>query len=352
MKNAIRNTRYAIHAMQSSAQNNIAESNLVIPFYETVRFELDRVKQLINEQLFFSSRGRRNPNLDKLLESLRNRSGKMIRPGLVLLTGKYYNNITEKHISTAACIEMVHHATLLHDDVIDDGLKRRGKPTINSLWGNESAVLLGDFLLSHVFKLSSELDPKVIKVVADSSVRLCEGELRQIVQKDNWQISESEYISVITEKSAALFSNSCYLGAVLAQDDENQAKLFSDFGLNAGIAFQITDDLLDIVGDEKRTGKTVGKDADKHKPTLAVIHLLNSVNESAREELIETYLNDDNEKKEEFIEKLKNTGSLEYASKQAQKYVLKAIQALDLLPQNQTKHTLIETAKFMANRTS
>ena len=278
----------------------------------------------------------------------------MIRPGLVLLSGKYYNCINESHINVAACIEMVHHATLLHDDVIDDGLQRRGKPTINSLWGNESAVLLGDFLLSHVFKLSSKLEPKVIKVVAESAVRLCEGELRQIVQKDNWQISEPEYISIITEKSAALFSNSCYLGALLAQADEEQAKLFSDYGLNAGIAFQITDDLLDIVGDEKRTGKTIGCDADKHKPTLAVIHLLNSVENPKREELISNYLDgdDDKDKRQTFIKMLKDSGSLEYASKQAQKYVSNAIQELESLPPNQTKITLIETARFMADRTS
>ncbi len=324
----------------------------VIPFHEPVKAELDRVKQLINEQLSVSSGNQNNPDMNKLLESLRNRSGKMIRPGLILLVGKYYNCITEKHINTAACIEMVHHATLLHDDVIDDGLQRRGKPTINNLWGNEAAVLLGDFLLSHVFKLSSELGEKVIKNVADSAVRLCEGELRQILQKDNWQMSEPEYISVITEKSAALFSNSCYLGAILAEADEEQAKQFSDYGLNAGIAFQITDDLLDIVGDEKRTGKTIGCDADKHKPTLAVIHLLNSVKKAERENLIKTYLDSGNDKREEFIEKLKTSGSLDYASKQAQKYVSKAIQSLNSLPQNQTKTTLIETAKFMANRIS
>ena len=278
----------------------------------------------------------------------------MIRPALVLLTGKYFDSVTEKHINVAACIEMVHHATLLHDDVIDDGLQRRGKPTVNSLWGNESAVLLGDFLLSHVFKLSSELDSTVTKVIAESAVRLCEGELRQIVQKDNWQINEPEYISVITEKSAALFSSSCYLGAVLSNADMEQAKYFSDFGLNAGIAFQITDDLLDIVGDEKRTGKTTGKDADKHKPTLAVIHLLNSVGDSKRDELIKTYLDGDinKEKRQTFINMLKDSGSLEYASKRAQKYVDTAIQSLGSLPQKQTKNSLIEIAKFMANRTS
>ena len=136
--------------------------------------------------------------------------------------------------------------------------------------------------------------------------------------------------------------------------DDRQVKLFFDFGLNAGIAFQITDDLLDIIGDEKRIGKTIGSDADKHKPTLAVIHLLNSVDKSGRGKLIESYLDGDNfkDKRETLIEMLKKTGSLEYASKQAQKYVSNAIRALNSLPQSQMKKTLIETAKFMTNRTN
>ncbi|MBN1972926.1 MAG: polyprenyl synthetase family protein [Sedimentisphaerales bacterium] len=342
--------------MNSPARTNIKDSHKQIPSFALVKDELTQVKKLINEQLKFSSRGQKDPDINQLLESLRNRSGKMIRPGLVLLSYLAVHDAFqgEEVIRVAACIEMVHHATLLHDDVIDDGRQRRGKPTINSLWGNESAVLLGDFLLGHVFKLSSELEPRVIKIIADAAVRLCEGELRQIVQKDNWQMSETEYINVITEKSAALFSNSCYLGAVLTQSDDKQAKLFADFGLNAGIAFQITDDLLDITGDEKQTGKTPGRDVDKRKPTLAVIHLLNTVDKLKRDELINTYLESDisKSKRKMFIEMLKDSGCLEYASNQAQKYVSRAIHALDELPESRTKDALIETAKFMADRTS
>ena len=212
--------------MEFSAQTDISQSNHFIPPLELVKDELVKVKELINEQLIFSSEDKkRKSDIDNLLVSIRTRSGKMIRPGLVLLTGKCFDRITDEHINVAACIEMVHHATLLHDDVIDEGIQRRGKPTINTLWGNESAVLLGDFLLSHVFKLSSKSNPKVTKVIADAAVRLCEGELRQIMQKDNWQLSEPEYISVITEKSAVLFSSSCYLGAVLAKADEEKANL-------------------------------------------------------------------------------------------------------------------------------
>jgi len=350
--------------MKLPAQTYISNSQPLISSLELVKVELGLVKKLIDEQLVIQgsasvlsnsiSEKSAHRDIDKLLESIRNRSGKMIRPGLVLLAGKCFDSINDEHIRVAASVEMVHNATLLHDDVIDEGKQRRGKPTINSLWGNESAVLLGDFLLSRVFRLSAELEPEVLKVIATAAVRLCEGELEQITQRRNWQLSEPEYIDVITAKSAFLFESCCRLGAVLAGADESKVKMLSQFGLNAGIAFQITDDLLDIIGDEARTGKTIGSDVNKHKPTLAVIHLLKSVNESQKKIIVDSFLENNNSKhnKKSFIDILKNNGSLEYAKDQAQKYVSNAIGILDALPQNQAKTALVETAKFMGDRTS
>lgn len=335
--------------MKLPAQSHLSDSNYPIPSLELVKDDLERVKELMDSELMSSSGGKRRSEIDRLLESLSHRSGKMLRPGLVLLSGKCFDCITDSHIKIAACVETIHNATLLHDDVIDEGSQRRGKPTINSLWGNESAVLLGDLLLSHVFKLSSELEPEVTQVLADAAVRICEGELRQSVQKDNWQLSESEYIDIISKKSGALFSSSCYLGAVLAHADETHKRLLYDFGLNAGIAFQIADDLLDIIGDEKRTGKTKGCDADKHKPTLAIIHLLRTVESEKRNELIESFLEGD----KSFIERLEEHGSLAYAAAQAKEYTSKAIRSLsdsNGLTNSNAKNALIETARFMADR--
>ena len=327
--------------MHQPAKTEYSKSNYSISSLELVKNELERVKKVMDTQLYDCPDRKRHIEVNHLLESVNHHSGKMIRPGLVLLSGKCFDCITDVHIKVAACIEMIHNATLLHDDVIDEGSQRRGKPTINSLWGNESAVLLGDFMLSHVFKLSAKLNPRVTKVLADAAVRLCEGELAQIVQKDNWEMSESEYINIITEKSASLFSYSCYLGAILANAHEHQATLFSEFGLNAGIAFQIADDLLDIIGDEKTTGKTIGSDADKHKPTLAVIHFRRSDLAARHSKSRVTNIP---------VSELKKAGSLEYASIQAQKYVSLAIGALDSIQQCNAKSALIETAKFMADR--
>jgi len=291
-------------------------------------------------------------NINQLFEYMRSRSGKMIRPGLVLLSGICFGQITDEHIRVAAMVEMIHNATLLHDDVIDQGQKRRGKPTINSIWGNESAVLMGDFLLSRVFKLCAETKSELIKLIAAAAVRLCEGELKQINQRQNWNLSESEYIHIITEKSAVLFSSCCYLGAILAQADEFQAKSLSEFGLNSGIAFQITDDLLDIIGDERKTGKMPGSDVEKRKPTLAVIHLLQTVEQRKRFEIISSYLDGKKvqDNKSQFTELLNNSGSLEYAHNKAEEFVEKAIQALNGFNNNSAKDALIEIAGFMANR--
>lgn len=317
-----------------------------LPAFKLIDDQLQKVKKLINEQLTASAK---TTTVRQLLEYINTRSGKMIRPGLVLLAGNAVGQISDEHIHIAAIIEMVHNATLLHDDVIDDGQKRRGQPTINSLQGNESAVLLGDFLLSRAIKMCTKLEQQIAKEIAATAARVCEGELRQIGERQNWQLSETQYIDIITEKSASLFSSCCFLGGLLSKGTETQLESLSRFGLNAGIAFQITDDLLDITGDERKTGKTLGSDVDKNKLTLAVIHLLKVVDESEKSVII-SKLSAEGENKPALAEMLRSYGSLEYTHSRAQEFVAKAIAALADLKDSSAKEALIETAKFMANR--
>lgn len=322
-----------------------------VPAFRMIADELSRVRNLIKQQLTLSAK---SGDISGLLEHIGNRSGKMVRPGLVLLAGRCCGKITDEHIKVAAIVEMMHNATLLHDDVIDEGKQRRGLPTINCLWGNESAVLLGDLLLSRVFKMCAELESKAARVIASAAVRLCEGELRQVIQKHFWQLSEKQYLDVITEKSAVLFSSSCYLGGQLAGADEARAGSLADFGLNAGIAFQIADDLLDIVGDENKTGKTLGSDIDKHKLTLALIHLLKTADKREKNTIINSFLNstDTQYDKNALIEMLDRAGSLAYARSRAQKFIAIAKKALSGLEQSDAKNALIETADFMSCRVS
>jgi octaprenyl-diphosphate synthase len=322
-----------------------------VPGFRLIADQLSVVRDLIKQQLTASAG---TGDIGGLLEHISNRSGKMIRPGLVLLAGRCCGKITDEHISVAAIVEMIHNATLLHDDVIDEGKQRRGLPTINSIWGNESAVLLGDFLLSRAFKMCAELKPKAAKSIAAAAVRICEGELRQVGQKHRWQLNEKEYIDVITEKSAVLFSCCCYLGSQLAGAGESQVRSLADFGLNAGIAFQITDDLLDIIGDERKTGKTLGSDINKHKLTLALIHLLKTADGREKSTIINSFLDrtDSQYDKNALVEMLDRYGSLEYARGRAREFIASAKGALAGLRQSDAKDALIETADFMVGRVS
>jgi octaprenyl-diphosphate synthase len=317
-----------------------------VPAFGLIEDQLGQVKELINEQLSGSAK---TEETNRLLKYVNVCSGKMIRPGLVLLSGMCCGGITDDHIHVAAIVEMMHSATLLHDDVIDEGQKRRGLPTVNSLWGNEFAVLLGDFVLSQVFKMCSDLQPKITNIIAAIAARTCEGEMRQIIERQNWQLSESEYIDIISEKSAVFFSNCSRLGAILAQASDADVKSLACFALNAGIAFQITDDLLDIIGDESRTGKTAGSDVDKNKLTLATIHLLREVDETEKPAII-NQLDVAHEGQDVLVQMLRSYGSLEYAQNRAHEFVDKAVQALAGFKQSDAKEGLIETARFMANR--
>jgi octaprenyl-diphosphate synthase len=352
--------------MQLPAHIDISASlpDYEIPAFRLIKNQLNQVRDLINNQLTShvfdlagrvrSEQKRTATDINQLFEYVRSRSGKMVRPGLVLLAGSCCGDITDEHIRVAAMIEMIHNATLLHDDVIDQGQRRRGQPTFNNLWGNESAVLMGDFILSRVFRLCAEIKPELTKVIATAAVRLCEGELKQIIQRQNWQLSESEYIDVITEKSAVFFSRCCSIGAILAQAGESQIQSLTEFGLNAGIAFQITDDLLDITGDEKVTGKSPGNDLNQCKLTLAVIHLLGTVDDTRKDVIIDSYLKGKKTPQDRirFAEILEQSGSLKYAHARAQEFVNKANQALDKFEKNDAKIALIETAKYMANRSA
>lgn len=318
----------------------------LIPSFGLIHRELEKVRELISAQLATPAKAQ---ELKPLLDHVLTRYGKMIRPGLVLLSGTCCGNLTDEHIHVAATLELIHNATLLHDDVIDEGEQRRGLPTINSLWGNELAVLLGDFVLGQVFIMCADMEPRIAKVVASTAGRVCEGELRQVVQRENWRLSESEYIDIITEKSAAFLSGCCRLGGLLAGAAEAKVESLARFGLNAGIAFQITDDLLDITGDETQTGKTAGSDADKSKLTMATIHLLRQAGDGEGQE-IHALLSSRTHRKDALLDMLRSRGSLEYASSQAQQFVTEAIRALSDLPDSDAKRALIETAKFMAGR--
>lgn len=197
------------------------------------------------------------------------------------------------------------------------------------------------------------LDDGAAEVIAKSAARTCEGEMKQTAQRGNWLLSEPQYINIITDKSAAMFGAACQVGAILAGAGRHQQKKLADYGLNIGIAFQITDDILDVVGDEAKTGKKPGNDLDRDKLTLPLIHLLKTAPASGRE-IIKRIITQQKAPKSNgaLFEKLCACGSIEYSAEHAKKLANKAISALDGLKKNKYKEMLVETAKFIAARVS
>lgn len=312
--------------------------------YSLIEADLRKVESLIDEQIRSTS-----PAAKTVLEYIRAHRGKMLRPALVLLCGKCCGQVTPLHRQIAAIVEMIHIATLLHDDVIDESQQRRGRRTVNSLYGNEAAVISGDFLFGRVFRMCAELPPHVGKILADTCVRVCQGELEQNFHRGNRELSEADYLDIITEKSASFLSSCCHLGAVAADAAPKRSAAFADFGLNIGIAFQIIDDVLDIIGNEQVMGKSTGSDLTMDTFTLPVIHLLAAAAAKDRPAILEI-LSGSGQNKEAATAFLRQYGSLDYAVGRAAEFRRLAVDALAEVEESAAKTTIIETADFCINR--
>jgi octaprenyl-diphosphate synthase len=237
------------------------------PVFGPVEEDLARVRRRIADLI-----QEEEPLLRDRLIGLTDRPGKMIRPAVVLLAAKVCGGIEKEHIELAAIMELVHSATLLHDDVIDQASVRRGSPSANVLWGNTAAVLLGDFLLSRAFALGVNLQiPDVSALLIATAEEICRGELLQNLHRADWELSEAQYMKMIDGKTAALFACSAALGARAAGAEESLAEALTQYGRRLGQAFQIRDDLLDLLGSEQHCGKTLGTDLAECKLTLPLI---------------------------------------------------------------------------------
>lgn len=276
--------------------------------------------------------------------------GKRLRPALVLLCGHAWGNVTPHHHTLSAVLEMVHTATLIHDDVLDGAETRRHLATIHSRWGTETSVLVGDFLFTHAFYLASTLPTTLAaRKIGQATNLVCEGELRQITTKGRFDLSEEEYIAIIQAKTAVLCQCACELGAIYAEAGEQAAQQAADYGRCLGIAFQIVDDLLDIEGDADRTGKTLGTDLAQRKPTLPIIHALASSPAAVKEAILEA-LESDSPDPAEIHAHLEQFGSLAYARQTAIRYVEEALQAISQWPEGEATEALRQLAGFVLKR--
>src|SRR5947207_12220849 len=277
--------------------------------------------------------------------------GKMLRPTLVLLSGKACGELNDAHIVIATVVEMVHMATLVHDDVLDEAELRRKGATINHLRGNEAAVLLGDYLISHSYHLCSSLDSQLAsRIIARTTNQVCEGELLQIDNRNNFDLSEETYLKIITRKTAVLCATCCLLGAKFSGASDDLASRLETFGLSLGIAFQIQDDILDIVGDARMVGKTLGIDAEKGKLTLPAIHFMRSA-PAEHQALLRSLLRS---REPDKVEKIRNlilpSASIAYAQDRARNLVNRARQAIAALPETEARRAMETMADFVISR--
>lgn len=276
--------------------------------------------------------------------------GKRLRPALLLLAGEACGTLTPKHETLAVVVEMIHTATLVHDDVLDEAALRRHEDTINARWGNETSVLLGDFLFSHAFFLAATVGADACQLIGKSTNRVCEGEMRQTLSEGDLLLSELDYFAIIEAKTAELCACCCELGALYSGANDETASALAEYGRNLGIAFQIADDLLDLAGQEEATGKSLGRDLAKRKMTLPLIHARDTLVDGPRNALLEQI--EDSKNAHALIETMHQLGSFEYARGQAQRYAAKAAEGLTALPHSAARTTLERMARFVVSRDS
>jgi octaprenyl-diphosphate synthase len=270
---------------------------------------------------------------------------------LVLLTGKACGELADAHTVLATVVEMVHMATLVHDDVLDEAELRRKGATINHLRGNEAAVMLGDYLISHSYHLCSSVESQFAsRLIARTTNQVCEGELLQIDNRNNLDLDEETYLQIITLKTAVLCAACCRLGAHYAGATESQVASMETYGLSLGMAFQIQDDILDIIGDVRTVGKTLGIDAEKGKLTLPAIHFLRTAPKEHRELLRSLLEGNDADKSERIRNLILPSRSVQYARDKAALLVSQAKSALTGLPDTEARRVLATMVEFVAAR--
>jgi octaprenyl-diphosphate synthase len=290
--------------------------------------------------------------ITEIAEYLREGGGKRIRPSLLLLAAHMLDYYGPSAIRLGAVVEMLHTATLVHDDIIDGASIRRGRPSPNTTWGNEKCVLAGDWLYMQAFKVAlEEKNLRVLDLLIGLTQQMVEGELLQI-QRLGKAVSEAEYYDLIYRKTACLFSVSMRLGAVLASSTEEQETNLATYGRSVGLAFQIVDDVLDLTATEEVLGKPVASDLREGKATLAVIHSIDHGTAKDRQ-TIQRVLDDrsfEHVSRERIQEILTRNGSVEYAMTAAVHYAEQARQALAPLPDSDFKRALLWVPDFVVAR--
>jgi len=323
-------------------------SELKQKIYSKIKADLSDIEKELSENL--------NPFLDlvsKTASHILFSGGKRLRPILTVLSARLcgYSDHFAKKISTV--FEYLHAATLLHDDLVDGATVRRGSPVAHSIWGNSTAILVGDFLLARALSIASETGrPKVIKIISEITENMSQGEIHQLMRKGNIDLSESEYLEIITRKTAVLIQGSCRVGAILAKASEKDEKALSDYGFNLGLAFQMADDLLDYTANPVSLGKEIGADLKEGKLTLPVIRALGVANPKDQSQM-KAIIQNEQFSAEEFrilVDMLKQYDGIQYTRKLAVERIDAAKAALSVFEPTEIRSLLNDIADYALER--
>lgn len=303
------------------------------------------------EEKFKASMQSSVPLLDRITHYIVKRKGKQIRPMFVFFSASICGGINESTHRGAALVELLHTATLVHDDIVDNSYQRRGFFSINALWKNKIAVLVGDYLLSKGLLLSVDNgDFGLLKIVSEAVKQMSEGELLQVEKVRRLDVSEEVYYEVIRQKTASLIASCCACGAASAGADAETVEKMRLFGEKIGIAFQIKDDMFDFGTDD--VGKPLGIDIKEKKVTLPLIYVLNNTNGAEKKRMISLVKNhnDDPKKIAEIISFVKNNGGLQYAQTQMEKYQQEAFDILNTFPAGEARTGLEQLVRYTTER--
>ena len=307
-----------------------------LDLYGPIAADLEEVERILSQTL-----KSRYTQVQPVVDHVRRYRGKRLRPVLLLLTARACGKVAPAHHVLGAVVEMIHTATLVHDDVLDGADVRRHAPTVNARWGVHNAVLLGDYLFTHAFHLASTLDDaRACRLIGQATNRVCEGELCQGLERGNLDLTEADYFDMIDGKTAELLACACHLGALYSGASAEAVAALTRFGRYVGLAFQIADDLLDLVGDEQTTGKSLGTDLEQQKMTLPLIRLMQQGPAGLAERVRQILQAPGDDKRELLRPCLAESDGLDYARRKAEDFAAKARKELACLPASASRAIL------------
>jgi octaprenyl-diphosphate synthase len=325
------------------------ESKKIVEYTRPVKADLDEFDRKLADSLRGDS-----PLISSIARHLLKTKGKRMRPAFLFLSSRASDNFTEHSVDASLAIELIHTATLLHDDVVDESELRRGLQTVNAQWTNLISVLMGDYLFAKAFRIMVETESmELMNAISSATERVSVGELRQIEETGNYDLSEEEYLSIIADKTASLFCVTCETGPILKRRPKRERQRFAAFGEKVGTAFQIADDLLDFVGEAEETGKEPGNDVLTGKVTLPLIYSLKRAGKASGREIIEQLRNNNGRESFELVfDFVQANGGIDYAYRRADELGQQGLEAICKVGDSVYLESLSNMVQFTAVRTA